>query len=121
VRSLSLTTLLAAAVALSACGADPAQPEQSQPAGSGAFPVTIGHRHGSTTLEAEPTRVVSVGFSDQDTVLALGVAPIGIREWYGEQPYATWPRAQEALGDAEPTVLGAAEIEFEKVAALKPT
>jgi iron complex transport system substrate-binding protein len=120
VRSLPLVTLLAAALALSACGTDMSEPEQSQPAASEAFPVTIEHKYGRTTVDAEPTRVVSVGFSDQDTVLAFDVAPVGIREWYGEQPYATWPWAQEALGDAKPTVLGSAEIEFEKVAALEP-
>jgi iron complex transport system substrate-binding protein len=123
--SLRRTALAAAAlplaVLLSACGSSAVeQPDASQAAASGSFPVTIEHKYGSTTVESEPTRIVSVGFSDQDTILAFGVAPVGVREWYGEQPYATWPWAQDALGDAQPTVLGNAEIEFEKVAALKP-
>ena len=64
--------------------------------------------------------VVSIGFADQVWLLAVDVTPIAIREWYGEQPYATWPWAQDELGDAQPTVLGSAELNFEEIAALKP-
>ena len=42
-----------------------------------AFPVTIEHKYGSTTIEAEPQRVVSVGFAEHDGILALGVTPVG--------------------------------------------
>lgn len=84
------------------------------------FPVTIEHKYGSITIKSEPKRVVSIGFSDQDTLLALGVKPIAIRDWYGDQPYATWPWAQDELGDAKPTVLGSAELNFEEIAALQP-
>ncbi|MEL6981142.1 MAG: iron-siderophore ABC transporter substrate-binding protein [Actinomycetota bacterium] len=85
-----------------------------------AFPVTLTHKYGEITIEAEPMRVVSVGFSDQDDLLALGVTPVGIRDWYGEQPFGIWPWAQDELGDAEPDVLSASEINFEAVAALQP-
>ncbi|MDY7106422.1 MAG: iron-siderophore ABC transporter substrate-binding protein, partial [Actinomycetota bacterium] len=85
-----------------------------------AFPVEIEHKYGTTTIEAEPTRVVSVGYNDQDDLLALGVIPVGIRDWYGEQPYAVWPWAQDELGDAEPEVLSNAELNFEAIAALDP-
>ncbi len=85
-----------------------------------AFPVTIEHKFGSITIDSEPERVVSIGFADQDWLLALGVRPIAIRDWYGDQPHATWPWAQDELGDAEPTVLGSAELNFEEIAALQP-
>ncbi|GAB3652086.1 iron-siderophore ABC transporter substrate-binding protein [Nocardioides korecus] len=42
-----------------------------------AFPVTIEHAFGSTTIEREPTRVATLGWSDQDNALALGVVPVG--------------------------------------------
>jgi len=90
------------------------------PVGEAAFPVSIEHKFGTTTIEAEPQRVVSVGFNDQDALLALGVVPVGIREWYGEQPFATWPWAIDALGDAEPEVLASAELNFEQITALEP-
>jgi iron complex transport system substrate-binding protein len=54
-------------------------------------------------------------------VLALGVVPVGVTEWYGEQPHATWPWAQDELGDAEPTVLSATDgLSLEAIAALEP-
>ena len=42
-----------------------------------AFPVTIEHAFGSTTIEKEPQRVATLGWSDQDHVAALGVVPVG--------------------------------------------
>jgi iron complex transport system substrate-binding protein len=42
-----------------------------------AFPVTIQHAFGSTTIEKEPKRVATLGWSDQDHALALGVVPVG--------------------------------------------
>jgi iron complex transport system substrate-binding protein len=85
-----------------------------------AFPVTIEHKYGSTTIDAEPTRVVTVGFSDQDALLALGVIPVGIRDWYGDQPNAVWPWATDALGDATPEVLSSSELNFEQIRSLDP-
>lgn len=143
-RLLLLLTVLALAAA--ACGGGsaettaPASPEPTAPTTptaatttpaasatspdmateAAAFPVTIGHKFGETVIEDAPERVVSVGFNDHDTLLALGVTPVGVREWYGDYPYATWPWAQDELGDATPEVLPAAEINFEAVAALDP-
>jgi iron complex transport system substrate-binding protein len=87
---------------------------------SAAFPVTIEHKYGSVTIDEAPERVVSVGYTDQDTLLALGVVPVGIRDWFGDQPSATWPWATEALGGAEPLVLDSSEINFEAIAGLRP-
>jgi iron complex transport system substrate-binding protein len=110
-----------------ACGGDDADAEDTSGAdtateasGDATFPVTIEHKYGETTIEEQPERVVSVGFTDQDVVLALGVKPVGIRDWYGDQPDAVWPWAQDELGDAEPEVLSSAEINFEQVASLQP-
>ncbi len=65
--------------------------------------------------------MVTAGYTEQDAVLALGVTPIGVTEWYGEQPYATWPWAQDALGDAQPTVLDISDgFAFEQIAGLAP-
>jgi iron complex transport system substrate-binding protein len=87
---------------------------------SDAFPVTIDHKYGATTIDAEPQRVVSVGFAEHDGLLALGVEPVAVRDWYGEQPYATWPWAQDELGDLGPEVIPAEAINFEQIAALEP-
>ena len=86
------------------------------------FPVTVEHVYGSTTIAEQPRRVVSVGLHEQDFLYALGVAPVGVKEWFGEQPYATWPWADDeraALG-AEPEVMTGDGINFEWVLAQDP-
>ncbi|MFK7918191.1 MAG: ABC transporter substrate-binding protein [Ilumatobacter sp.] len=85
-----------------------------------AFPVSIEHKFGSTTIEVEPERVVSVGFNEHDFLLAIGVTPVGLRDWYGEQPNGVWPWAQDELGEATPEVIAADALNFEQIAALDP-
>ena len=87
---------------------------------SGAFPIQIQTKHGITTVTKKPQRVVSIGYSDQDTLLALGVVPVAIRDWYGDQPNATWPWAQSKLGGAKPVVLSSGDLDIEKITALAP-
>ena len=81
---------------------------------------SLRHKYGSTQIEGSPKRIVTVGITDQDAVLALGVKPVGIGEWFGEYPSATWPWAQDELGDAKPEVLPSTELDFERIAALEP-
>lgn len=118
-RSLPAAAAVLLALLLSAtgCGGDGATsaaappPEQAQ----------VVHRYGTTTVPAHPRRVVTVGSTEQDMVLALGVKPVGVTEWYGGHPHATWPWARPALGDATPTVLHADDgIDVEAVAQLRP-
>ena len=73
-------------------------------------------------MPAEPERVVTVGVTEHDTVLALGVLPVGVTDWYGDQPFATWPWAQDELGAAEPEVLVVRPTgsSYERIAALEP-
>lgn len=114
---------LIAALMLAACGdADDTAEAPARTAGSAkAFPVTIRHALGSTTIEREPKRVVAIGWSDQDPVLALGVKPVGTTEWFNEQPGAIFPWAREAAGGAKPEIVATAgEINFERVASLRP-
>lgn len=81
---------------------------------------TIEHKYGATEISGTPERVVTVGYTDQDPVLALGVTPVAVREWFGEYPSATWPWAQDELGNAEPEVLPAGELNFEQISGLDP-
>ena len=117
-----LVALLVVAGCTSGGPSDAAAPEAG---GAGAFPVRIDHAYGSTEIPAEPQRVVTLGLSDQDPLLALGVRPIAVSEWYGDYPHATWPWAQDELGDARPVVLnGGVRNEeappLEEIAALDP-
>lgn len=109
------------------CGGDsgddePAGAAASAPADS-AYPVTIDHKYGSTTVKSEPKRIVTVGLTDQDAVLALGKVPVGVTEWLGAYKGAIGPWASDKLGGAPvPTVLKDTGTgpQIEKVAALKP-
>lgn len=85
------------------------------------FPLTIEHKFGETTIEAVPERVVSVGYNEHDFLLALDVIPVGLRDWYGEQPFSVWPWGQDALGDAEPAQVADTEgLNYEAIAAMNP-
>jgi iron complex transport system substrate-binding protein len=111
-------------IVLAACGSDDDRSEdEAEPAaGSGAaaeFPVTIEHEFGETVIEEEPQRVVSIGFTDHDALLALDVEPVAIRQWYGDYEFV-WPWAEEALGTLEPEVLPSTDLNFEQIAALRP-
>lgn len=93
-------------------------PYKKEPA---AFPATIAHKYGSTTVKRAPKRIVSVGLTEHDILLQLGEKPIAVTDWYGDQPYATWPWAKPYLGSSKPTVLKTDDgFEFEKIAALRP-
>jgi len=121
-RGRGILALAATALLTAACSADVASGDADDGGSSSdAFPVSVEHKFGTTVVESEPTRIVTVGVTEQDTVLALGTAPVGVTDWYGEQPYATWPWAQDELGDATPEVLSTADgLEFEKIAGLAP-
>lgn len=81
---------------------------------------TIRHKYGATEIAGTPARVVTVGLTEQDYVLALGVTPVGVREWFGDHPGALWPWARDALGDDSlPDVLPVLELDFEQIAALE--
>lgn len=83
--------------------------------------VTIKHIFGETKIAAPPKRVVSAGFTEQDDLLAIGVVPIAITDWFGGQPYGVWPWAQPSLGSAQPVVLTLNDgIQVDQIAALKP-
>ncbi|HWJ82553.1 MAG TPA: ABC transporter substrate-binding protein [Nocardioides sp.] len=100
-------------------------PSAATSADADAFPVTIEHAFGETTIPSEPTRVVSVGSSDQDHLLALGVVPVGIQKvtWGGNAGGTTpwFDAALEELGAETPTLLDQTDdIPVDEVAALEP-
>lgn len=103
------------AAAVTACRSDP--PGTIADDGS----VTVDHAFGETKVPAPPTRVVSAGLTGQDCLLAVGVVPVGVTEWFGGQPFAVWPWAVPALGTAQPAVLNLdGGINFEAITALNP-
>lgn len=91
----------------------------SAPAFAQEFPQVFEHKFGTTTLEAKPERIVTLSYSGIDHYLALGVIPVGVREWYGDYPNGAWPWAQDALGDAS-IIQIPEEYTYEQIAALEP-
>lgn len=83
--------------------------------------VTVTHAFGETTLSAPPTRVVSAGLTEQDDLLAVGVVPVAVTRWLGDQASAVWPWSAPKLGAAKPAVLNLDNgIQIEPIAKLKP-
>lgn len=83
--------------------------------------VTIKHVFGETKIPSAPKRVVSAGFTEQDDLLALGVVPIAVTDWFGGEPFAVWPWAQPKLGGAQPVVLNLFDgLQVDQIASLKP-
>jgi len=128
--------VLAGALLLGACGSsdsgsdssrpssDDAAPSSSDGGSADAFPVTVEHKYGETTIDEKPERIVTVGLTDQDAVLALGEVPVATTEWFGEQEGALWPWAQDRLEELDgevPEVLDATDgVNIEAVAAQEP-
>jgi iron complex transport system substrate-binding protein len=83
--------------------------------------VTVKHIFGETKIPAPPKRVVSAGFTEQDDLLAVGVVPIAVTDWFGGEPFGVWPWAQSKLGGAQPVVLNLNDgIQVDQIASLKP-
>ncbi|MFJ4172465.1 ABC transporter substrate-binding protein [Microbacterium sp. NPDC089696] len=124
-RTRAFAALLAAvatAAALTACSPTADTAADDLPAvADDAFPVTVEHAYGETTIPEQPKRVVSVGYTEQDTLWALGVKPVGVTDWYGGYDFASWPWADDARGDSEPEVLTTSDgLDFEAIALLDP-
>ncbi|MEU1047581.1 iron complex transport system substrate-binding protein [Streptomyces ambofaciens] len=118
---------------LAGCGSDSDDPADQAggdtPAAAGAFPVTVEHAFGTTKVEKAPERVVSVGYTDDQTVLAFGIKPVGMVDQYpnpaGQSPdiNTQWPWVKDKWGDAKPEVImknGDTGPNYEKIAALRP-
>lgn len=75
-----LTTSLTSCSTGSTDAKEQPAPERGSKVEEGAFPTTIKHALGETTIKQEPKRVVTLGWSDQDFVLSLGVVPVGVNK-----------------------------------------
>ncbi|MCV6965031.1 iron ABC transporter substrate-binding protein [Mycobacterium intermedium] len=112
------TACLLAGGAASLAGCSKPKPPPGTPGGGA---VTIKHLFGETVVKEPPKRVVSAGYTEQDDLLAVGVVPIAVTNWFGDQPFAVWPWAQPKLGTAQPVVLNLDNgIPVDQIAGLKP-
>lgn len=127
-RSTLALAAAATALALTLGGcAGAATPEsgETDAASSGTFPVTLEHAFGETTIDAEPSRVVALGWSSADAAIALGVVPVAIPfHSYGGDDNGVLPWIAEALekvGEKTPVVLPESEEPpYEDIAEANP-
>jgi iron complex transport system substrate-binding protein len=112
--AIAATVVLAVGVLAGCGGAKNDTPESGR-----AESVTITHKFGETKVPANPSRVVTVGWTDQDFVLPFGVVPVASRVF--EENYNDYPWVKAATdGKGVPTWGGVDSIEFEAIAAKKP-
>ncbi|GAA5164982.1 ABC transporter substrate-binding protein [Ornithinimicrobium tianjinense] len=129
---------VAAALALAGCSTGPSgstadgasassAPAAAGGADTGTFPVTVEHAFGETTIEADPQRVVTVGWTDHEIMAALGEVPVGATKitWGGNEAGSTdwFDQAVTDLGQdpAAITRLDDADgVPVDEIAALEP-
>ncbi|MBT0566164.1 ABC transporter substrate-binding protein [Williamsia sp. CHRR-6] len=83
---------------------------------SGALPVTVEHRYGTTTISRAPARVAALGAGDADTLLALGIVPTTMVPF--TDPAAARivePWNEKLLGSSRPVILGQASSDLGSV------
>ena len=141
-RILGVAALAGLALTASACssastagtGANPSVPVASAaPASStvasspaAAFPVTVEHAYGSTTIPAKPERVATVAWSNHEVPIALGIVPVGMSKatWGDDDTDGVLHWVEEALtglGATTPVLFDeTAGSPFEDVADTKP-
>jgi iron complex transport system substrate-binding protein len=124
VRVLGIVAAATVAVSLSACAASAADPGTDR--AGGAFPVTIEHAFGETTINAAPERVATVSWANHEVPLALGIVPVGMAKatWGDDDNDGVLPWDEEQLAElgAETPVLfdETDGIDFEAVADTQP-
>jgi iron complex transport system substrate-binding protein len=125
-RALTTIAAVAAVTVLTGCGGSPEPAStaidergESRP---GAFPVTVEHTFGTTTIEEIPERVVVLGWSAQDIVYALGISPVGMPSYpYGGGDDGVLPWNDEHFDPEQTTLLDTADgPPLERIAALRP-
>ncbi|WP_205696742.1 iron-siderophore ABC transporter substrate-binding protein [Conexibacter sp. SYSU D00693] len=122
-RAFALVAALVLALGLAACGDDEDSASStgaatSESAATASFPVSVKHKFGTTEVPSEPKRVVVVGYTELDAVLALGVTPVGTRDFLGGYDWRKRPWAKDFPTDI-PSI-GGQEINYESVAARRP-
>ncbi|GAC68146.1 ABC transporter substrate-binding protein [Gordonia soli] len=115
-RTLGAATAAVAALTITACSAPDESGSDSDSASvptaeAGAYPVTIDHVFGKTTIDSQRKRVAAMGVGDADNLLALGVKPVTIAT-FADPDATSSPWNADLIGDTSPTVLPNTSSEF---------
>ncbi|MCA1219447.1 iron-siderophore ABC transporter substrate-binding protein [Streptomyces sp. 8L] len=117
--SAALITPLAAGCSSPSDGSDSSAAKTGSSSSSGSFPATIPTKFGDVTVDKKPTRVLALGWGDAETSLALGTQPVGASDWlaFGGNGVGPWAKG---LYKKKPEIIGTLELNYEKIAALRP-
>lgn len=130
-RTLLLAALVGASL-LTACSStsESVEPADAAPSSAstdglaepGAFPATVAHAYGETVIDAEPERIVTIGWSGQDAVLALGKVPVAVERFTGSGIVDDiLPWNTELFAGTTPELLTSnPDVPFEQIMALEP-
>ena len=119
--------LIAAFWSLAGCGNSDNSPDSLPTTSSAgddtAFPVSIEHFYGETTISARPKRIVALGSTDFEILYALGVVPVGIATYPGfgatnEDGIQPW--VEPYVDATVTTFLPDGDQSVEQIAALDP-
>lgn len=90
------------------------------------YPIVIDHAFGQTVIESKPERIVTIGWCNEDVILALGVVPVGVSAAnYGkvtDNLLHLWAAdAFTELGEENPNVFNdLTGYDYEAIAAAEP-
>ena len=128
-RLLAIGAAAALAVGLVACSSNAPESTASaggNPASDDAFPVTVEHVYGETTIEKKPERVATIAWANHEVPLALGIVPVGMAAatWGDDDNDGVLPWVEEKLEemDAETPVLFNNDdgLDYEAIADTRP-
>lgn len=80
--------------------------------------VRVLHALGTSDISLPPRRIITLGWSGEDVVLALGHVPVAMTR-YGSFPSGMFPWDEEKLRGNNPLLLSG-DLNYEAIAALKP-
>ncbi|MGJ6965983.1 iron-siderophore ABC transporter substrate-binding protein [Streptosporangium sp. G11] len=133
-RSLCILAVTAVLLGIAGCGGQSetktesasATGDPSASSSAGAFPMTIEHALGTTTIQAKPERVATVNWANHEAPLALGVVPVGMAaanfgDDDGDELLPWVKKRLEELQAKTPVLFDETDgIDFEAVADTKP-
>jgi iron complex transport system substrate-binding protein len=130
-RLLAIGASVAVALSLTACSTGSTSPSStseagSNPASDSAFPVTIEHIYGETTITEKPERVAAIAWANHEVPLALGIVPVGFASasWGDDDDNGILPWVEEKLdelGGEEPVLFNNDDgLDYEAIADTAP-
>lgn len=128
-RLLAIGAAAVLAVGLAACSSTAPQSTASaggNPASDDAFPVTVEHVYGETTITEKPERVAAIAWANHEVPLALGIVPVGLASasWGDDDGNGILPWVEEKideLGGEEPVLFNNDDgLDYEAIADTQP-